>query len=166
MGVKAKKSLDHLIWSALALSLSEILFLQKKQRCDLMSIANALLHNWDDLPRETVRKGVERVAFRGDDTLCVMNWLTPGMDVFPHSHTFEQLVIIVQGRVRFHLGNDVVEGGPGSMIRIPPHVVHYAEPIGDEVVMNLDVFSPIRDDYRHLIEYQASEFANAGQKQP
>jgi len=26
-------------------------------------------------------------------------------------------------------------------------------------VMNLDVFSPIRDDYRHLIEYQAAEFA-------
>lgn len=128
-----------------------------------MSIANALLHNWDDLPRETVRKGVERVAFRGDNTLCVMNWLTPGMDVFPHSHTFEQLVIIVQGRVRFHLGDDVVEGGPGSMIRIPPHVVHYAEPIGDDVVMNLDVFSPIRDDYRHLIEYQAGEFADAGQ---
>lgn len=47
-----------------------------------------------------------------------------------------------------------------SMIRIPPHVVHYAEPLGTEVVMNLDVFSPIRDDYRHLIEYQDAEFAN------
>jgi hypothetical protein len=44
-------------------------------------------------------------------------------------------------------------------------VVHYAEPIGDDVVMNLDVFSPIRDDYRHLIEYQAGEFADAGQAQ-
>lgn len=115
--------------------------------------------NWNDLPRETVRKGVERVGFRGDDTLCVMNWLTPGMDVFPHSHTFEQLVIIVQGRVRFHLGDEVVEGGPGSMLRIPPHVVHYAEPLGDEVVMNLDVFSPMRGDYQHLVEYQAAEFS-------
>ncbi len=27
--------------------------------------------------------------------------------------------------------------------------------------MNLDVFSPIRDDYRHLIEYQDAEFAPA-----
>ncbi len=78
-----------------------------------------LLHNWNDLPREVVRKGVERVGFRGDNAMCVMNWLTPGMTVFPHSHTFEQLVIIVQGRVRFHLGDEVVEGGPGTMIRIP-----------------------------------------------
>ncbi|MGE8337915.1 cupin domain-containing protein [Pseudomonas laurylsulfatiphila] len=125
-----------------------------------MNLAQALLHNWNDLPRETVRKGVERVGFRGDDTICVMNWLTPGMDVFPHSHTFEQLVIIVQGRVRFHLGDEVVEGGPGSMLRIPPHVVHYAEPLGDEVVMNLDVFSPLRGDYQHLVEYQANEFGS------
>jgi quercetin dioxygenase-like cupin family protein len=118
----------------------------------------ALLHNWNDLPREVVRKGVERVGFRGDNAMCVMNWLTPGMTVFPHSHTFEQLVIIVQGRVRFHLGDEVVEGGPGSMIRIPPHVVHYAEPVGDEVVLNLDVFAPLREDYKHLVEYQAAEF--------
>ncbi len=118
-----------------------------------------LLHNWNDLDREIVRKGVERVGFRGNDSLCVMNWLSPGMDVNPHSHPFEQLVLIVQGRVRFHIGDEYVEGGPGSMIRIPPHAMHYAEPIGDEVVLNLDVFAPLREDYRHLVEYQAAEFS-------
>ena len=30
--------------------------------------------------------------------------------------------------------------------------------IGDEPVLNLDVFSPIRDDYRHLVEYQQADF--------
>jgi mannose-6-phosphate isomerase-like protein (cupin superfamily) len=121
--------------------------------------AQALFHNWNDLQREVVRKGVERVGFRGDQVMCVMNWLTPGMDVFPHSHTFEQLVVIVQGRIKLHMDDQVVECGPGSMVRIPPHVMHYAEPIGDEVVLNLDIFAPIRDDYRHLVEYQAAEFA-------
>ncbi len=119
----------------------------------------ARLYNWNDLPREVVRKGVERVGFRGDQAICVMNWLTPGMDVFPHKHPFEQLVIIIQGRVRFHVGDEVVEGGPGSMIRIPPDVMHYAEPEGDEVVMNLDVFAPIREDYLHMVDYQKDEFA-------
>ncbi|RQS26451.1 MULTISPECIES: cupin domain-containing protein [unclassified Burkholderia] len=117
-----------------------------------------LLHNWSELPREVVRPGVERVGFRGDNVMCVMNWLTPGMQVFPHAHTFEQLVLIVQGRVRFHLDDEIVEGGPGTMIRIPPHVVHYAEPVGDEVVLNLDVFAPLREDYVHLVAYQAAEF--------
>lgn len=117
------------------------------------------LYNWNDLPREVVRKGVERVGFRGDQSICVMNWLTPGMDVFPHKHPFEQLVLIVQGRVRFHVGDEVLEGGPGTMIRIPPDVMHYAEPIGDEVVMNLDIFAPIREDYLHMVQYQQDTFS-------
>ena len=118
----------------------------------------ARLYNWNDLLRETVRPGVERAGFRGEDVLLVMNWLEPGMDVNPHSHPFEQVVHIVQGRVRFHVGDETFEAGPGSLIRIPPDVTHYAEPIGDEPALNLDVFSPIRDDYRHLVEYQQPDF--------
>ncbi len=119
----------------------------------------AKVYNWDDLDREVVRRGVERAGFRGDDVLLVMNWLDPGMEVNPHSHPFEQVVFIVKGRMKFTVGDDVLEAGPGSLIRIPPDVVHCGEPIGDEQVLNLDVFSPIREDYRHLVEYQAPDFA-------
>ncbi len=118
----------------------------------------ATLYNWNDLPNEVVRKGVSRSGFRGEDVLLVMNKIEPGMDINPHSHPFEQVVYIVEGRVRFHVGDDEMEAGPGSLIRIPPDVVHYAEPIGDEPALNLDVFAPIRDDYRHLVEYQESDF--------
>jgi len=52
----------------------------------------------------------------------------------------------------------VLEAEPGSLIRIPPDVVHCGEPIGSEQVLNLDVFSPIREDYRHLVEYQKQDF--------
>ncbi len=118
----------------------------------------ARLYQWDELPKETVRPGVKRSGFSGDNVLLVMNWLEPGMETRPHSHPFEQIAYIVQGRMRFVIGDDVFEAGPGSMIRIPPDVEHYGEPIGDEPVMNLDVFSPIRDDYRHLVEYQQRDF--------
>ncbi len=118
----------------------------------------ATLYNWKDLPNEVVRKGVSRSGFRGEDVLLVMNKIEPGMDINPHSHPFEQVVYIVEGRVRFHVGDDEMEAGPGSLIRIPPDVVHYAEPIGDEPALNLDVFAPIRDDYRHLVEYQETDF--------
>jgi quercetin dioxygenase-like cupin family protein len=117
----------------------------------------AKLYNWDTLERETVREGVTRAGFRGDDVLLVMNWLEPGMETNPHSHPFEQVVYIVQGQMRFVVGDDIIEGGPGSLIRIPPSVEHYGEPIGDEPVLNLDVFSPIREDYKHLVEYQAPD---------
>lgn len=125
-------------------------------------VQKATLYNWDTLEREVVRAGVERAGFRGDDVLLVMNWLEPGMDLNPHSHTFEQVVFIVSGRVIFHVGDDAMEAGPGSVIRIPPGVEHYAEPVGGEPALNLDVFAPIREDYRHLVAYQQADFGADG----
>lgn len=118
------------------------------------------VYKWEQLPREEVREGVTRTAFRGDNALMVMNWLEPGMEVRPHSHPFEQLAYIVSGRVRFTIGDDVVEVGAGEVVRIPPDVVHCGEPVGDEVAVNLDVFAPVRDDYRHLTTYQEGDFAD------
>lgn len=118
----------------------------------------ATLYHWDKLPKESVRPGVERVGFSGDDVLMVMNTLQPGMEVRPHSHPFEQLAYIVSGRMKFTVGDEVFDAGPGSVIRIPANVEHCGEPMGDEPVLNLDVFSPIREDYRHLVEYQQPDF--------
>ena len=113
-------------------------------------------YNWNELPKESPRQGIERVGFRGDNAMVVLNWLSPGMTPRPHSHPFEQLVLILQGRVHVHVGDEVVDCGPGSMVRVPPDVMHWAEPVGDEVCLNLDVFSPVRDDYMHLVAYQES----------
>ena len=76
----------------------------------------------------------------------------------PHSHPFEQLAYILSGRVRFEIGDDVVEVGPGEVLRIPPNVMHCGEVLGDEVAVNLDVFAPARNDYLHLTEYQEADF--------
>jgi quercetin dioxygenase-like cupin family protein len=113
---------------------------------------------WDSMPREEVRPGVSRCAFRGDQVLLVMNWLQPGMEVRPHSHPFEQVVYVVRGKMKFWIDGSEVEVGEGGMLRIPPDAEHCGAPIGDEIVMNLDVFSPIREDYLHLVEYQANDF--------
>lgn len=117
-------------------------------------------YNWNELAREVVRPGVERVGFGSDKVMCVMNWLTPGMELFPHRHPFEQLVLIVQGRARIYVGDDIIEAGPGSMIRIPADAMHHAEPIGDEIVLNLDIFAPPREDYAHLVAYQKDAAAS------
>jgi quercetin dioxygenase-like cupin family protein len=118
----------------------------------------ARLYNWNELPREFVRQGIERVGFRGDNVILVMNWIEPRIQVNPHSHPFEQLALLVQGRVRYHVADEVFEMTPGSMLRVPPHTIHYVEPIGDEIALNLDVFAPLRGDYAHLAKYQDEEF--------
>ena len=122
---------------------------------------NPQMHNWNTLKREMVRKGVERVGFRGENVTLVMNFAAPGLEVRPHSHTFEQIAICVSGRMNYHIGDQVFEMTPGSMLRVPPNTEHYAEVLGDETVMNLDIFAPRRADYEHLVEYQATEFSAA-----
>lgn len=115
--------------------------------------------DWDMATREQVRPGVERAAFRGDYSMLVMNWLSPGMEPRAHSHPFDQVSYILRGRMRFTIGDEVLDIGPGMVVRIPAGVEHCGETVGTEVVMNLDVFSPIRSDYQHLIADQAPAVA-------
>lgn len=119
------------------------------------------MHDWNTLPREVVRKGIERCGFRGEDVVLVMNWVAPDIAVRPHSHTFEQLAICIQGRFNYHVDDQVFAMTPGCMLRVPPNTLHYVEPTGDEVALNLDIFAPLREDYRHLVDYQSVEFTPA-----
>ncbi len=117
-----------------------------------------LAFRWEDLPMEDVREHVRRTGFRGEDVLLTMNWLSPGMTLGMHKHPFEQVACILQGRMRWTVGDDTFEVGPGSVLRVPPDVMHGGVPIGDEVVLNLDIFHPIRKDYLHLVDHQAADF--------
>ena len=120
----------------------------------------ATMVDWNTLPREFVREGIERCGFRGENVIMVMNFVQPKVQVRPHQHDFEQLAICISGRFNYHVGEEVHAMTPGCMVRVPAHTMHYIEPTGDEVALNLDVFAPIRDDYKHLVEYQAAEFAS------
>lgn len=103
--------------------------------------------NLDQLPLEVVRKGVSRKVFSGEKATVCMNYLEPGHEPRPHSHPHEQIAYIISGRCEFHVGDEVIPMGPGDVLVIPGGVTHHAVVVGDEVVVNLDVFSPRRDEY-------------------
>lgn len=110
--------------------------------------------SWDDIPGEVVRPGVSRKGFGTDDVILVMNEIEPEMEARPHRHDdFDQIATIISGHAIYHVGEVAHEVGPGSLLVIPAGVEHYIEPVGDEVVRNLDVFAPARDDYRHLLAW-------------
>ena len=73
--------------------------------------------------------------------------LMPKHEPKPHKHTYEQLVYILAGHIRFHVGDKSVVLGPGGLLQIPPDVMHWGEVVGDEPVLNLDVFVPRRPEY-------------------
>jgi len=53
----------------------------------------------------------------------------------------------MSGRIRSRIGDEVRDVGPGGIVLIPSNVTHWGEVIGDEPVMNLDVFTPKRPEY-------------------
>jgi quercetin dioxygenase-like cupin family protein len=113
--------------------------------------------DWESIPYEDVRPGVRRRAFGTPDVLLVMNECEPGMALKPHSHDFAQVVLIVAGHAIYHVDSNANEMGPGSVLLVPPGATHYIEPLGDELVLNLDVFAPPRADYRHLLDWMEND---------
>ena len=58
------------------------------------------------------------------------------------SHPYEQTSVVIQGRMRLTVGDEVREVGPGDMWVAPPNVPHGGEILGDEPVIFIDVYSP------------------------
>jgi quercetin dioxygenase-like cupin family protein len=121
--------------------------------------APALCTFWSDIPDEFVRPGVRRRAFGSDRCLVVLNECSPGMEPNPHSHDFEQLAMITAGQGIFHVDDQAHRVGPGAVMLIPAGAVHYLEPLGDEVVTNVDIFAPAREDYRYMLSWMSNAAA-------
>ena len=103
--------------------------------------------DWSKLEWQPVRDGVERKAFSGDGATLALHRLHPGHEPRPHSHHYEQIVYILQGQIDFFIGDERIRLGPGGLLAVPPNVMHYGVVVGDEPVLNLDVFTPKRAEY-------------------
>jgi quercetin dioxygenase-like cupin family protein len=62
-----------------------------------------------------------------------------------HSHIYEQSGYLVEGRMRFTIGEQVFEAEPGDSWCIPGDIEHSAEVLENSLVV--EVFSPVREDY-------------------
>jgi quercetin dioxygenase-like cupin family protein len=102
---------------------------------------------------------ITRSAIRGDNFIMVFNWIKPHEDNAPfHQHPFDQTVYIAQGTIKF----TVVDKGfilhAGETLQIPAGAPHKGWVIGDETVLDIDIFSPIREDYLYLVDHQIEAF--------
>jgi mannose-6-phosphate isomerase-like protein (cupin superfamily) len=109
-----------------------------------------------DLPRESIADGIlTRTAVRTDDAIVTFNWIQPGHpEVPPHRHPYDQLALILAGTLELDLDGDKYTVGAGELLYIPAGVPHVGRVVGTEVVLNVDVFAPIREDYLYLAIHQ------------
>jgi mannose-6-phosphate isomerase-like protein (cupin superfamily) len=115
-------------------------------------------YRFDQLPVEFLKPGLSRTGIRTDDSLVTVNWFEPGFrSSGQHEHPFDQLSFVLSGTLAFFVGEDTYVLESPAVLHIPADVPHGAEPVGDERVLNIDVFTPIRDDFRHLTSYQDAD---------
>ena len=90
---------------------------------------------------------------------CQLLWakFEPGGTYELHSHPHEQISVIVSGRMRLTVGNEVREIGPGDMWYAPANVKHGGEILGDEPVVFIDVYAPPSKSITEWIENNKSE---------
>lgn len=68
--------------------------------------------------------------------------IPPGMGPPPHTHPGGESVYVLEGRVRYHIGGETYEGGPGTFFHVPPEVEENFEPAGDEPIRILVLYTP------------------------
>jgi len=103
--------------------------------------------NWNDVEWLPVRGGMERKTFTGEGATLAYFRIQPDHEVVPHSHIYEQIVYLIEGAADFHVGEEVHQLVPGSLLVVPPNVVHYIRVTSDTPVLEMDVFTPKRPEY-------------------
>jgi len=116
-----------------------------------MSVSKVRHQKWSDIRREKVTDDIGRRLFTGERMMLAQVYLDEGAIVPWHSHENEQLTWVLEGSLKFWIGE---EGGPdvlevvveaGDVLFIPSNVPHKAEALAD--TLDVDIFSPPRQDW-------------------
>jgi quercetin dioxygenase-like cupin family protein len=103
---------------------------------------------WEEMPKERVSPMLERRLVTGERMMLAHVYLKKGCIVPRHRHENEQLTYILEGALKFWIGEDEKEERivrAGEVLLIPSNVWHKAEALTD--TLDVDVFSPPRQDW-------------------
>ena len=107
----------------------------------------ATWYRWDQLPREELHEKLGRRLITGDQMMLAHVYLKQGCVVAKHSHANEQFTYILEGALRFFIGDDGKEEvvvRAGEVLHLPGNVPHAAHALED--TLDVDVFYPPRED--------------------
>ena len=105
--------------------------------------------NLSDLPPLPIWPGLLARLVEGDRITMAVVELSPGGVVGRHQHMNEQLGLVLAGSVTFRIGDEERALAPGDTYTIRAEVAHEAVAGPDGAVV-LDIFSPVREDWRRF----------------
>jgi len=119
----------------------------------MTSPAAAAHYSWSTVPLEQLNPQLSRRIVTGAQVMVAHVYLKTGCIVPKHHHVNEQVTYILEGALRFWLGDkvdsqdlaDSVEVASGQVLVIPGNVPHRAIALQD--TLDLDVFAPPREDW-------------------
>ena len=109
---------------------------------------SATWYRWDQLPREDLHEKLSRRVITGGHVMLAHVYLKKGCVVPKHSHMNEQFTYILEGALRFLVGDadaQEVVVRAGEVLHLPGNVPHEAHALEDTV--DVDVFYPPREDW-------------------
>src|SRR4030081_1638355 len=90
-----------------------------------MDQRSVTFYRWEDMPKEKVSDMLDRRLITGDRMMLAHVYLKKGAIVPRHSHENEQITYILEGGLRFWIGNDeaqVIDVLAGEVLHIPSHL--------------------------------------------
>jgi quercetin dioxygenase-like cupin family protein len=105
-------------------------------------------YRWEDMPKEALKPDLGRRLISTDRMMLAHVYLEQGCIVPKHAHENEQLTYILEGILRFWLGDDgsqLVDVHAGEVLHIPPWLPHKAEAL--VTTLDVDIFCPPRADW-------------------
>jgi quercetin dioxygenase-like cupin family protein len=103
--------------------------------------------HFDDVRSFELASGVNGRPLFGEGAMLNLIDFEPGATVPLHSHEHEQLGIVLRGMQALVVNGDAHELGPLEGYVLPGGVEHSAY-CGPDGALVLDVFRPVREDYR------------------
>jgi len=102
---------------------------------------------WEDMKKEPVTDAITRRIVTGERAMLAHIYLDRGAVVPMHSHENEQITYLLEGTLKFWIGEERREIvlHAGEVLHIPGNVPHEAEALED--CLDVDVFSPPRQDW-------------------
>jgi quercetin dioxygenase-like cupin family protein len=100
---------------------------------------------WHEEPVEQLNDRIGRQMLHTETMTIARIVLGAGAVVPRHQHENEQVANVLEGRLRFLIGDQEEIVSAGESIAVPANAPHEVEALAPSVV--LDVFSPVREDW-------------------